>query len=85
VQQFQGDLPTGAPSTILVDPNFPRTKVGLIDSQKIFLEFMQNRSLAEYDATLPGSDAVSRRILCEATLEVINGASAHAIIDNLAE
>lgn len=84
VQQFQSDLPNGVITTIVVEPNFPRTKVGILDMNKIYLEFMQGRGLMEKDATLPAADAISRRLLCEATLEVLNGDAAHAIIENLA-
>lgn len=85
VQQFQGDLPMGTVSTIVVDPNFPKTKVGLLDTSKIYLDAYQGRALAEIDATLPGSDAIARRLIGEYTLELLNGGQAHAIIDNLLE
>ncbi|TAN71609.1 MAG: hypothetical protein EPN17_00965 [Methylobacter sp.] len=84
VNQFQSDLPMGAISTIVVEPSFPKTKIGLLDMSKLFLDPMQGRGLAEWDATLPGADAVSRRLLGEYTLELLNGDAAHAIIDNLA-
>ena len=84
VQRFQSDLPSGVITTIVVEPNFPRTKVGILDMNKIYLEFMQGRGLMEKDATLPAADAISRRLLCEATLEVLNGDAAHALIENLA-
>lgn len=84
VNQFQSDLPMGAISTIVVEPSFPKTKIGLLDMSKIFLDPMTARGMSEWNATLPGADAVSRRLLGEYTLEVLNGNAAHAIIDNLA-
>ncbi|ASF47002.1 SU10 major capsid protein [Methylovulum psychrotolerans] len=85
VSQFQSDLPMGAISTIVVEPSFPRTKIAFLDTEKMYLEPMSGRSLGEWDATLPGADNISRRILGEYTLELLNGGAAHAIIDNLEE
>ena len=84
VNQFQSDLPMGSIQNIVVDPNFPKTKIGLLDMSKIYLDPYSGRSLREFDATLPGADAISRRLLGEYTLELLNGSAAHAIIDNLA-
>lgn len=85
VSQFQSDLPMGAISTIVIEPSFPRTKIAFLDTEKMYLEPMSGRSLGEWDATLPGADNISRRILGEYTLELLNGGAAHAIIDNLEE
>jgi hypothetical protein len=85
VNAFQSDLPTplGQIQNIVVDPNFPKTKVAILDLNKIFLEEFAGRGLKEFDATLPGADAIARRILGEFTLEVLNGGEAHCILDNL--
>lgn len=84
VNQFQSDLPMGAISNIVVEPSYPKTKVALLDMSKLYLDPFAGRGLKEFDATLPGADAISRRLLGEYTLELLNGGEAHAIIDNLA-
>lgn len=83
VSQFIGDLPaqTGFQAKIVVDPNFARDQVAIIDMNRIELRAMQ--ALKDMDATTPGMDGVARRMLGEYTLVVKNGQQAHALATGL--
>ena len=83
ISRFQSDLPIGVIQNVVVEPNWPKTKLGLLTSNLIQLDPFQGRSLHDVDATIPGQDGFSRRVIGEYTLEVLNAGQAHAIVDNL--
>jgi hypothetical protein len=83
VAQFQGDLPVqnGFVAEILVEPSFPKDKVLLLDLNSVELAYLQD--FVTKDATPPGADYVSQRVLGELTLRVQNGTKAHGIATGL--
>ena len=85
ISEFIGDLPvmTGFRAKIVVDPNFEKDKVSIIDLNRIELAWLINSALRDLDATAPGFDGFKRRILGEVTLRVKNGQKAHAIATGL--
>jgi hypothetical protein len=85
ISAFTGDLPVDSSfqAQIVVDPNFPKTQVAVIDLNKISLRPFINRSLQDSDATPNGADYYQRRVLGEYTAEIMNGTTAHALITGL--
>ncbi|CAK0766069.1 Phage protein [Gammaproteobacteria bacterium] len=83
VYQFLNDLPMGVISRIVVDINFPKKKLAILDSTRIDLIPLKGRALNDVDATPAGADYVARRLLGEYTAEIKNGDSAHGMINNL--
>lgn len=81
ISQFIGDLPiqSGFVAQIVVDPNFPKDQVAIVDMNRIELAPLVDSALFDKDATLPGFDGFKRRILGEYTLRVKNAKEAHAI------
>lgn len=80
VSTFVGDLPAqnGFTAPIVVDRNFAKDQIAIIDMNRIELAWLTNRRLKDIDATLPGFDGVKRRILGEVTIRIKNGTKAHA-------
>ena len=85
VYRFVNDLPMGIITQIVVDMNFPRNKVGILDTSRISLVPLAGRALQDSDATPNGADYFARRILGEYTAEIKNAKQAHGLITNLAE
>lgn len=86
VAQFQSDIPVGdngMVSTILVDENFPKDKLLLLDNTLCGVVPMQNRQFSDEDATLPGGDYWRRRILGEYTFEFKNASNGHVLFENV--
>ena len=85
ISRFVGDLPvqSGFTAPVVVDPNFPRDKVAIVDMNNIALVPLNGRTLNDEDATTPGLDGYARRILGEYTFEMINGKKSHAIAEGL--
>jgi len=85
VMSFVSDLPVagGLVSNIVVDQSFPQDKVALLDMSKIKLATLQWRQMQDFDATNPGVDFVSRRIIGEMTLEMKNAGESHILINDL--
>lgn len=86
VMDFVSDLPIagGLISRIIVEPAFPRDKVALLDTSKIGLLALQNRSFRSFDAK--GSDAddfIAERVIGEYTMEMKNASESHVLIENL--
>lgn len=85
VYQYQGDLPMqGMVQNIVVDPNFPKDAVAMVDIDKIRLVPLADRQFADTDATPQGADYWARRILGEYTFEIKNAKECMALIKNLA-
>lgn len=85
ISKFIGDLPVqnGFTANIVVDPNMLRDQVAILDMNRISINPLVDRSLQDEDATSPGFDGYMRRIIGEYTMEVKNGASAHALLTGL--
>ena len=83
ITEFLGDLPMGTISKIMVDTDMPDDKVLLLDTSRIKLVPLQNRTWKDKPATTPGDDKVSRRIIGEYTMKIKNYDSAMALIHNL--
>lgn len=85
IMQYMGDIAgNAAASKIVVDPNYPKKRIDLVDLSRVALVPLQNSALRDMDATPPGADYFARRILGEYTFEVKNAADAHASVYNLA-
>jgi len=85
---FVGDIPVfkdrgGFRATIVVDPNFPKDQVAIVDLTRVDWAWLEDSPLVDRDATPPGFDGIKRRILGEATLRVKNGQQAHALATGL--
>jgi len=85
ISKFVGDLPVqkGFTANIVVDPNFLKDQVAIIDMNSLELRPIVGRNLQDFDATTPGMDGYARRILGEYTLVVKNGTKAHALLTGL--
>lgn len=83
ISKFIGNLPSinNFNATIVVDPQFPKTKVALLDLNNIEYAYLQDFTTT--DATPAGSDYIAQRILGELTLRVKNGTKSHAIATGL--
>lgn len=81
ITSFAGDLPvqSGFRAQVVVDSNFPRDQIAMVDLNKIELTALQNSALKDMDATNPGYDGLKRRLLGEYSLRVYNAKEAHAI------
>ncbi len=85
VYEFIGDLPLGMIETIVLDVNMPDDKVLFLDTKRLALVPMDNRSLSDFDATPSGADFTARRVLGEYTLEIHNALQAHGLIKNIGD
>ncbi len=83
VYRFVSDLPGGTIQRIVMDLNFPKTKIGLLDPGRITMKPLQGRGLQDEDARLPGADVWARRLLGEYTAEIRNVYDGHGMIENL--
>lgn len=84
VFQFQGDLPMqGLVQNIVVDVNFPKDAIAMLDLSKIKLVPLTGGAWHDKDATLPGMDGAARRVIGEYTVEIKNRREAHGLIKNL--
>ena len=85
ILSFRGDLPVaqGFEADVIVEPNFPKDQIAIVDLDRITLRPLVNSQLMDRDATPPGADYFRRRILGEYTLEVKNGQQAHALATGL--
>ena len=85
ISKFIGDLPiqTGFVANVVVDPNFPKDQIAVVDMNRVELTPLATRALQDEDATPKGYDGFQRRILGEYTVRVKNGKEAHAIATGL--
>jgi hypothetical protein len=83
VARFVSDLPAGIITTIVVDMNFPKDKVSILDTSRLRLVPLKGSTIQDFDATPNGADFIARRILGEYTLEVRNAKEAHGVLENL--
>lgn len=81
VQQFMSD--SGDILNIVMDRHMDKDKIALIDPSKVALVPLQNRQFSDKDATAPGADYVSRRVIWEYTMQVNNAANAHVLMTGL--
>ena len=84
VARFVADLPAGVITTIVVDPNFPKDKVAILDTSRLKLVPLRGNRLQDKDATIPGALYFARRVFGEYTLEVRNAKQAHGLLEGLA-
>ncbi len=86
VTTYVGDLPIGENgqiSKIVVDPNFPKDKILLLDDSKIGLVPLEGRGFTDENAATNGADYYARRVLGEFTLQLQNANESHMEITNL--
>jgi hypothetical protein len=85
VSTFTGDLPvmSGFRAAIVVEPNFLADQVAIVDMNSVELNWLQNRSIKDVDATPNGADFVRRRVLGESTFSIKNGTKQHALATGL--
>lgn len=86
VQQFVGDLPVGNGgmiSRVIVEQNFPKDKVALLDLSKIGIMPLTDRQFKDKDATPNGADYMARRVIGEYTMEFKNAATNHVLLTGL--
>ena len=85
IMKFEGDLAvqSGFTATIVVDPNFPADKIALIDLNNVEFSWVQDSHLRDMDATQPGQDGFSRRILGEGTFIMRNSQKHHGLVSGL--
>ena len=85
ISTFTGDLPVmdGFQAKIVVDPNFPKDQVAIVDMNRIELAWLTDSELRDFDATPNGYDGFKRRVLGEATIRIKNGKEAHALAKGL--
>ena len=83
IRKFYGDLPVDAGFTtdVIVDPNFPKDQIAVIDLNKVELNPL--RAMQDLDATANGADYFARRVIGEYTLTVKDGQKAHGLITGL--
>ena len=84
VYRFVNDLPMGIITTIVVDQNFPKDKIGMPDTTRMRRVALNNHQMTDMDATQNGAAYVARRLYGSYTLEVRNALDAHGLIENLA-
>ncbi len=85
ISSFIGDLPVqnGFQANIVVDPNFLKDQIALIDMNRIEMSWLKKSRLTDKDATLPGGDYFKRRIIGEVTMRFKNGTKSHALATGL--
>jgi len=83
IQTFVSDIVGGSVATVVVDPNFPKNKIALIDRSILKLSPLQGRALYDVDATVPGADFVARQIRGEYGITVKNAKEKIAILENI--
>lgn len=86
VINYVSDLPIngkGQISTIVVDPNFPKDKLLMLDISKIGLVPLKDRNFTDENAAGNGDDFFARRVLGEFTLQLRNADESHMEITNL--
>lgn len=85
ISSFVGDLPvmSGFQAKIVVDPNMLKDQIAVVDMNNIEMAWLNDRSLADWDATPQGADYFARRLLGEATFRIKNGTKAHALATGL--
>ncbi|GAB6043583.1 SU10 major capsid protein [Endothiovibrio diazotrophicus] len=84
VYEVVSDLPMGITTRVVVEPNFPDSKIALLDPAKIRIAPLKDGALADKDATPAGADYFARRILGEYTMEFKNALESAALIEELA-
>ena len=84
VTSFVGDLPVmGANmAQVVVEPNFPKDQLAVVDMDRVSLHALGNRS---FTSKLVGEndDALSKRLIGEYTVKVMNGQKAHGLLTGL--
>lgn len=81
VKRFQGDMPISGILRLVVDTDFPRSFLGIVDSTRIRRRWL--RTMVEEPATLPGQDGLARVLRGEATLEFKNGSAAQRVLTGI--
>jgi len=83
ISTFTGDLPiqNGFQAQIVVEPNFLKDQVAVLDMNNIELNWLRNMN--DKDSTPAGADYISRRLLGEASFTVKNGTKSHGLLTGL--
>lgn len=84
ISTFIGNLPVqNGPFTarVVVEPNFPKDKVALVDLNRIELAYLT--PFGVQDATTPGMDGIAETIIGELTVRIKDGQKAHAMATGL--
>ena len=85
ISTFTGDLPIqkGFQAQIVVEPNFLKDQIAVLDMNSIEMNWLQGRQIADKDATPNGADYVARRILGELSFTIKNGTKSHGFATGL--
>lgn len=86
VTSFVSDLTIGGQgqiAQIVVDPNFPKDKILLLETEKIGLVPLETRGFTDENAAQNGDDYYARRILGELTSQMRNAEDSHMEISGL--
>ncbi|WP_127506919.1 SU10 major capsid protein [Paenibacillus humicus] len=81
ISTFVSDIVGGNEATIVVDPNFPKNKVALLDRSILSLSAL--RGMYDVDASVPGADYVARQIRGEYGIKVKNAKEKIAVLENV--
>lgn len=83
ISTFVSDITGGSEAVIVVDPNFPKNKVALLDRNILSMHALSGRSIYDVDAGVPGADFVARQIRGEYGVKVKNAKEKIAILENI--
>jgi hypothetical protein len=85
VLEFVSDLPIagGLISRVVVDRNFPKDKIAIIDTSRIGLVPMSGRNFSDENAAGNGDDFFAKRVLGEFTMQMKNASESHMLIHTL--
>ncbi|SMO93002.1 SU10 major capsid protein [Melghirimyces algeriensis] len=81
IMEYISDIVGGSSATVVVDPNFPKNKVALLD--RSILSLRPLRPVYDVDASVPGADFVARQIRGEYGIQVKNANEKVAILENI--
>lgn len=81
IASFVSDIVGGSQGMLVVDPNFPKNKVGIFDSS--ILSYGALRGLYDEDASIKGADFVARQVRGEYGITVKNAKEKVAILENV--
>jgi len=81
VSTFVSDMVGGGQANLIVDPNFPKNKVAILDAS--IAEFGALRGLYDVDASQNGADFVARQVRGEYGITIKNAKEKIAILENI--
>lgn len=83
IRTFVGDIVGGSEVVVVVDPNFPKNKIALLDRSILSLHPLNGRGVSDVDASVAGADFVARQIRGEYGVKVKNANEKIAVIENI--